>query len=110
MNALSNLSNEARELVDDLKALPGIVAIVLGGSRARGTSHSLSDTDLGLYYDAEAPFDAGALDEIVVRHDDRRQPDLLTAIGAWGPWINGGRLASDRERAGRSALSRHREG
>lgn len=33
-----------------LGALPGIRAVVLGGSRARGTHRPDSDWDLGLYY------------------------------------------------------------
>ncbi|MBV9275512.1 MAG: nucleotidyltransferase domain-containing protein [Verrucomicrobia bacterium] len=90
MNALPRLNSDTRELVDRLKRLPGIVGIVLGGSRARGTGHSLSDTDLGLYYDGKAPFDTGALDEAVARHDDRKHFGLVTSIGDWGPWINGG--------------------
>jgi hypothetical protein len=90
MNSLSHLSNQALELVHNLQRVPGIIAIVLGGSRARGTSHSLSDTDLGLYYHAEAPFDTAVLDETAARYDDRRQSGLVTAIGGWGPWINGG--------------------
>jgi predicted nucleotidyltransferase len=90
MNSPPHLSNHGLELVHNLQRVPGIVAIVLGGSQARGTSHSLSDTDLGLYYHAEAPIDTVALDETVARYDDRRQSGLVTAIGSWGPWINGG--------------------
>jgi predicted nucleotidyltransferase len=32
-----------------LIAIPGVVAVVLGGSRARGTATPESDVDLGLY-------------------------------------------------------------
>jgi predicted nucleotidyltransferase len=37
-------------LVPQLADLPGVVAIVLGGSRARGTHRPGSDWDIGLYY------------------------------------------------------------
>jgi hypothetical protein len=37
-------------IIPVLAAVPGVAAIVLGGSRARGTAHDASDTDIGLYY------------------------------------------------------------
>ena len=40
-------------IVDSLKDVKGLEAIVLGGSRARGTQSSDSDIDIGLYYDKE---------------------------------------------------------
>jgi Nucleotidyltransferase domain len=76
--------------VERLKLVPGLVAIVVGGSRARGTADSSSDTDLGLYYHAHSPLDVAALDLIAAECDDRRSSGLVTAIGGWGPWINGG--------------------
>src|SRR5262245_36269133 len=39
-------------LVKALSPVPGIQAVVLGGSRARGTATSGSDYDIGLYYRA----------------------------------------------------------
>jgi hypothetical protein len=38
------------ELVDVLAAMPGTIAVVLGGSRALGANDAGSDWDLGLYY------------------------------------------------------------
>ena len=38
-----------------LAAEPGVVAVVLGGSQARGTAAPDSDVDLGLYYDPASP-------------------------------------------------------
>jgi hypothetical protein len=32
-----------------LAAVPGVVAVVFGGSRASSESHSASDTDIGLW-------------------------------------------------------------
>jgi predicted nucleotidyltransferase len=77
-------------LIEDLKTVPGIRAIVLGGSRARGSGDASSDTDLGLYYDPESPLDIVALNQVAARRDDRKEVDLVTSIGGWGPWINGG--------------------
>jgi hypothetical protein len=77
-------------LVEALKTVPGIRAIVIGGSRARGSEDPASDTDLGLYYGPQYPLAVEALDQVVAQHDDRKQSGLVTAIGGWGPWINGG--------------------
>jgi hypothetical protein len=77
-------------LVRELQAVPGTVAIVLGGSWARGTATASSDLDLGLYYWPEQPLDVEHLRNLVARVDDRQQPDLVTEIGGWGPNINGG--------------------
>ncbi len=37
-------------IVDEVKSVEGVRAIVLGGSRARGTETLSSDIDLGIYY------------------------------------------------------------
>ncbi len=78
------------ELICSLKNTKGVVGIVLGGSRAKGTHHPGSDFDLGLYYDSETPPHIGELCQVARRYDDRRQDGLLTSFGEWGPWINGG--------------------
>ena len=77
-------------LVHDLKAVPGVVAIVLGGSRARGTHTAQSDVDLALYYRPAEPLDVNKLRNLATVVDDTHRPDLMTDIGGWGPWINGG--------------------
>ncbi len=68
----------------------GVEAIVLGGSRARGTHQPTSDVDLCFYYDPERPLDLDSLRRLAVELDDAHRPDVLTPIGGWGPWINGG--------------------
>lgn len=40
-------------VVDRLQTVEGIVAISMGGSRARGNHTPKSDVDLGLYYQLE---------------------------------------------------------
>jgi Nucleotidyltransferase domain/Domain of unknown function (DUF4037) len=77
-------------IVERVKRVGGVRAIVLGGSRARGTHTASSDVDLGLYYDPHQPLDVTALDAVAAELDDRHEPGLLTPIGGWGPWINGG--------------------
>ncbi|MDQ0466683.1 hypothetical protein QO010_004479 [Caulobacter ginsengisoli] len=77
-------------ITDALAGAPGVVAVVLGGSRALGTHHAGSDYDIGLYYRPEAPIDTAALAAIVADLDDRRTGEAVTRIGEWGPWINGG--------------------
>lgn len=78
------------EVVASVSKLDGIVAIVLGGSRARGTADEHSDIDLGIYYDASRPFSTVALGAAVQDLDDRHLPGLVTEFGAWGPGVNGG--------------------
>jgi hypothetical protein len=84
------LPNSLLPLIEELKRVPGILAIVLGGSRARGSGEASSDTDLGIYYDPESPLEVAALNQVAATHDDRKELGLLTSIGGWGPWINGG--------------------
>ncbi|HUY38297.1 MAG TPA: nucleotidyltransferase domain-containing protein [Candidatus Binataceae bacterium] len=68
----------------------GIEAIVLGGSRARGTADAHSDIDLGLYYNSRQPFRLIDLERAARSLDDRGAHGLVTALGAWGPGVNGG--------------------
>ncbi|MBV8097572.1 MAG: nucleotidyltransferase domain-containing protein [Verrucomicrobia bacterium] len=84
------LSNSLPPLIEDLKTVPGIQAIVLGGSRARGSGDASSDTDLGIYYDPGSPLEVATLNQVAARHDDRKALGIVTSIGGWGPWINGG--------------------
>ncbi|WP_406312947.1 nucleotidyltransferase domain-containing protein [Streptosporangium sp. NBC_01639] len=72
----------AQRLVD----IPGVVAVVLGGSRARGTHRPDSDIDLGLYYRGD--LDVTALRALAVQEAGERAE--MTAPGGWGPWVNGG--------------------
>ncbi|MGZ3677816.1 MAG: nucleotidyltransferase domain-containing protein [Ktedonobacterales bacterium] len=86
-------------IVDAIATVPGITAIVLGGSRASDTNTLQSDYDIGLYYDGGAPFDLAVLRQVVADLDDQRRPDAVTPIGSWGAWINGGGWLSVEERA-----------
>ncbi|ACZ90102.1 nucleotidyltransferase domain-containing protein [Streptosporangium roseum] len=73
-------------LAQRLVEIPGVVAVVLGGSRARGTHRPDSDIDLGLYYRGD--LDVTALRALAVQEGGERAE--ITAPGGWGPWVDGG--------------------
>ena len=73
-------------LADRLVAVDGVVAVALGGSRARGTHRPDSDIDLGLYY--REGLDVGALRALAAEVAD--SPVGVTEPGGWGPWVDGG--------------------
>jgi predicted nucleotidyltransferase len=89
---MTDANDEAllRRLVVALSAVPGVAAIALGGSRARGTATTNSDYDIGLYYRANRPIDVAALGKVAAALDDRGAEASVTPIGGWGPWIDGG--------------------
>jgi predicted nucleotidyltransferase len=68
-------------IVPKLGTLPGVVAVVLGGSRARGTDRPDSDWDIGLYY--RGGFDAALLSGLGF-------PGHVAQPGEWGRIVNGG--------------------
>ncbi|HSL30847.1 MAG TPA: nucleotidyltransferase domain-containing protein [Anaerolineales bacterium] len=78
------------KITSEVKNVKGVRGIVLGGSRARGTHRPSSDIDLGIYYHADGPLDLVALSRIATQLDDEHRAGVITEIGGWGPWINGG--------------------
>ncbi|WP_272420133.1 nucleotidyltransferase domain-containing protein [Polyangium jinanense] len=76
-------------VVEALRAVENLSALVLGGSRARGTAGPKSDYDIGLYYEPNAPLQVEALRSAVAPLVDDPS-STVTQIGEWGPWINGG--------------------
>ncbi|NIK67214.1 nucleotidyltransferase domain-containing protein [Paenibacillus sp. BK720] len=78
------------DMVGNLKQIKGVTAIVLGGSRARGTDNPNSDIDIGIYYDSEAGLDISELRKAAAGMDDEHRENVVTETGEWGPWINGG--------------------
>src|SRR5689334_428664 len=77
-------------IVPALATVPGVAAIALGGSRARGTANEASDYDIGLYYSAAQPINTDALRQSVRPLVNERDAAEVTSIGGWGPWIVGG--------------------
>jgi predicted nucleotidyltransferase len=78
MSSPQELPSDIDRLVDDLAQMPGVTAVVLGGSRAEGTFDDASDWDIGVYY--RAPVDVAAL----------RRWGEVHPPGAWGRVMNGG--------------------
>ncbi len=74
---------------DSLRDVPGILGVVLGGSRARNTATPNSDIDVGIYYDRER-LDLPRLDLAAGELDDGRREGLINPPGEWGPWVDGG--------------------
>src|SRR6185369_16287261 len=75
---MNDLPKAVAELVDVLAAMPGAVAVVLGGSRALGSNDAGSDWDLGLYY--RGKIDLTALEA----------RGVVYPPGSWGRIMNGG--------------------
>jgi hypothetical protein len=73
-----------------LAVVPGVVAVVLGGSRATGAAHASSDTDIGLYFSERARLDVERLRSVVKGLVDEPAAAQVTEVGGWGPWIVGG--------------------
>jgi len=68
-------------IANRLAAIPGVVAVTLGGSRATNTAVKGSDWDFGLYYQ-------GRLDPADI--DALGWPGRVFAPGEWGQIVNGG--------------------
>jgi hypothetical protein len=75
---MDDLPEPIADLVQELSAMPGIVALALGGSRALGITDAGTDWDLGLYY--RDTIDLTAL----ATHGTVHLP------GSWGRMMNGG--------------------
>lgn len=72
--------------VSRLVEVSGVVAVVLGGSRAIGCHRPDSDVDLGLYY-------RGRLDVEALRALAAELADRVLGVfgpGDWGRWVDGG--------------------
>jgi predicted GNAT family N-acyltransferase/predicted nucleotidyltransferase len=78
-----------RSLVAELAAVPGVEAVVLGGSHARGLAREGSDVDLGLLYRDARPLDVAAVRALAARWNDAPDP-VVSGLYEWGPWVNGG--------------------
>lgn len=84
--AESGFRRRIEDMADRLTGVPGIRAVVLGGSRARGAHRPDSDWDLGLYYRG-AP---GLAALTALASALQGSPVEVAGPGGWGPWVNGG--------------------
>ena len=84
------MADVAEQLLERLSAIGGVVAVTLGGSRARGDERPDSDWDFGLYY--RDSIDVAAIRALGF-------PGEIVEPGAWGRLVNGGAwLTVDGER------------
>lgn len=93
MPPLGTLSRHQRELTTSLAerlgAIPGVRAVVLGGSHARGRARPGSDIDLGVLYSDAAPFSIDRVRALADAVNDTPGP-VVSGFHDWGPWVNGG--------------------
>ena len=80
----------ARDVAARLAEIQGVVAVALGGSRARESAHDNSDVDLGIYYRASNPPPVERLRDLAREIHGGDSPAEVTGLGEWGPWVNGG--------------------
>lgn len=85
-----NIELIINKILTSLKTVKGIEAVVLGGSRAKGNYTEKSDIDIGIYYSNSTELDLKELNRVATELDDEHRPNLITKVGEWGPWINGG--------------------
>ncbi len=92
MNLPTHISPEKLALLENLTgqlaATPGVKAVVLGGSYARGRQNPASDLDIGVYYSDAAPFAIADIRRIAGAAAG--QNATVTGFYEWGPWVNGG--------------------
>jgi hypothetical protein len=78
-----------QHIIEQLKQVQGLRAIVLGGSYATGSQRPDSDIDIGLYYKERLPLDISQIRSIATAINDTPNP-TVTELGGWGKWVNGG--------------------
>jgi len=87
---METVDNIIQNIKEELEGLPGVVRIVLGGSRASGTHSPDSDIDIGIYYDKSKGFNTNDIEKAAFTLNDDKKEHLITSLGEWGEWINGG--------------------
>lgn len=77
------------ELAGQLNQIPGMAAVVLGGSYASGQAHADSDLDIGLCYYENSPFAIADIQALAKNFSSDGAP-TVTGFYEWGAWVNGG--------------------
>jgi hypothetical protein len=92
--SLQNLPAEKREsleaIAEQVRKIPNMVAVVLGGSCATGLARPGSDIDIGLYYREVSPFSPDEVRSIAEGFSVPGAVPVVTGFYGWGPWVNGG--------------------
>lgn len=77
-------------IAEALQNVSNVVAVVLGGSYARGFARPDSDIDIGLYYREASPFSVDQVRSVAERICTAGSVPIVTGMYEWGPWVNGG--------------------
>lgn len=77
-------------VIDALKNVGNLLALVLGGSYARGVAQKSSDIDIGVYYREAAPLAVDDVRRVAARICTPGSTPVVTELYGWGPWVNGG--------------------
>jgi predicted nucleotidyltransferase len=73
-----------------LEKVSNVVAVVLGGSYARGFARPDSDIDIGIYYRQASPCSVDEVRSVAERIASVGSVPIVTGLYEWGPWVNGG--------------------
>lgn len=87
---MNDVDHTIQKIVEETKGLPGVVGVVLGGSRAKGNHRPDSDIDIGIYYDETQGFNTVNIEKTALKINDEKKDNLITSLGDWGEWVNGG--------------------
>ena len=74
----------------ELSEISGVVAVVLGGSHARGSARPDSDLDIGIYYCEKFELNFEKVRDCAKRFSLPDRPPIVTDFYDCGPWVNGG--------------------
>ena len=77
------------KIINDLKQVDNIMAVVLGGSYCIGMANENSDLDIGIYYHETSPFDIEQIKLIATKYNID-ETLTVTDFYQWGAWVNGG--------------------
>jgi len=77
-------------IVGALQNVPNVVAVVLGGSYARGLARPDSDIDIGIYYRQASPFSVDRVRAVAEKACTPGSHPVVSGMYEWGPWVNGG--------------------
>ncbi|WP_127593472.1 nucleotidyltransferase domain-containing protein [Paenibacillus lautus] len=86
----SQVDRLIQRITEELREVPGVIGVVLGGSRAKGTAKPDSDIDIGIYYDESQGFNVENIARVAQKLDDDHRDGIITSLGEWGAWVNGG--------------------
>ena len=81
---MNTVDRTIQKIVEEINGLPGVVGVVLGGSRAKGNHRPDSDIDIGIYYDETQIFNTDNVEKAALKINDEKKNNLITSLGDWG--------------------------